>query len=229
MKAFKISFPLVHKKSTLPTFAALLGIIASIPVLMVLWVAICSEFTRVEGTNGTALYNVYVCIRSLFAVTAVAGLVIYDFRRASVALLPAAVLGFTSSIIKLIIAVSTYIEKKSLAETMSIHSSYTQNFIDIFETALLMLTAALALMYLLGVLKTSFPVIFSGVILIIVILYSIISYSTTYSVSEFTVLSRCYTLPYCIGLMCYCLSSKTKAQLEGKVKKEKYVPRRMRT
>lgn len=228
MKSFKIAFPLVHKKSSLPTFAALLGILASLPVLMVIWVALCSQFTRVEGTNETAMYNVYVCVRALFAIAVVAGVVLYDLRRASVALLPAAGLGFVSSIIKLIIALSTYMDKKSMAEAMSIHSSYTQNFIDIAEAALLLITAALTLVYLLGILKTAFPVIFAAVIATIVILYSVISYSTTYHVSEFTVLSRSYTVLYCLGVLLFCLSSKTKAQIEGKVKKEKYVPRRMK-
>ena len=58
MKSFNLPFPLVHKKSSLPTFAVLMGILGAIPVIMVLWVAICSQFTRVEGTNETALYNV---------------------------------------------------------------------------------------------------------------------------------------------------------------------------
>lgn len=228
MKSFKIACPLVHKKSSLPTFAALLGIIASIPVLMVLWVAICSEFTRVEGTNETALYNVYVCVRALFAVSVVAGAVIFDLRRASAALIPAAILGLVSSLFKLIITVSTYLDKKSMAEAISVNSSYTQNYIDITEAALLMLTALLAVIYILGLLKTAFPVILVSVISVIVVLYSVISYSTTYPVSDFTVLSRCYSIPYCLGVLLFCISSKTKAQIEGKVKKEKYIPRRMR-
>lgn len=228
MKSFKISFPLVHKRSSLPTLALLLGIIGSLPVLMVMWVALCSQFTRVEGTNETVLYNVYVCVRALFAVSLLAGVAVFDLRRASVALVPAAGLGFVSSVMKLIIAFSTYTSKKALAESLSMHSSYTQNYIDIAEAALLTITAALVLLYLFGVLKTAFPAIFAAVITTIVVLYSVISYSTTYQVSEFTVLSRCYTIPYCIGILLFCLSTKTKAQLEGKVKKEKYVPRRMK-
>ncbi len=228
MKSFKIAFPLIHKKSALPTFGAFLGIIAAIPILMVIWVAMCSQFTRVEGTNDTALYNVYVCVRALFAITLVAGVVVYDMRRASVALLPASVLGFVSSLMKLIISVSTYTERKALANAMSIHSSYTQNYIDIAEAALLTLTALLTLIYLLGLLKTPFPVIFASVITAIVVLYAVISYSTTYQASEFAVLSRAYSVPLTLGVLLFCLSSKSKAQIEGKVKKEKYVPRRMR-
>ncbi|MBQ2688327.1 MAG: hypothetical protein IJF52_06865 [Clostridia bacterium] len=229
MKSFKISFPLVHKKSSLPTLAALLAVVAAIPVLMVLWVAVCSAFTRVEGTNETALYNVYVWVRAIFAITLIAGAVVYDLRRASVALLPGAALGLVSSVIKFIIAFSTYLNKKALADALSISSSYTQNYIDIAEAALLLITSAFVIIYLLGILKTAFPVIFAAVISALVILYSVISYSTTYEASDFTVLSRCYAIPCCIGLLLFCLSSKTKAQLEGKVKKEKYVPRRMRT
>lgn len=228
MKSLKIACPLVHKKSTLPTLAAVLGIIASIPVFMVLWVAVCSQFTRVEGTNETALYNVYVVMRALFAVSIVAGAVVFDLRRASVALIPASVLGLASSLIKLIIAASTYLNKKAMAEAISIQSSYTQNYIDIAEAALLTLTALLVLVYLLGILKTAFPVILVSVITVILILYSVIFYSTTYPVSDFTVLSRCYTIPYCLGILLFCMSSKTKAQIDGTVKKEKYVPRRMR-
>lgn len=228
MKSFKISFPLVHKRSSLPTLALLLGIVGSLPVLMVMWVAFCSQFTRVEGTNETALYNVYVCVRALFAVALLAGGAVYDMRRASVALVPAAGLGFISSVMKLIINMSVYLDKKALADAMSINSSYTQNYIDIAESALLTITAVLVLLYLLGILKTAFPTIFAAVISTIVILYSVISYSTTYPVSEFTVLSRSYAIPYCLGILLFCFSSKTKAQLEGKVKKEKYVPRRMK-
>ncbi len=228
MKSLKIACPLVHKKSTLPTIAALLGIIASIPVLMVLWVAICSQFTRVEGTNETALFNVYVWIRGLFAISVVAGAVVFDLRRASVALIPAAVFGLASSVLKLIITLSTYLDKKAMAEAISVNSSYTQNYIDIAEAALLTLTALLVTIYLSGILKTAFPVILVSVISVIVILYSVISYATTYPVSDFTVLSRCYSIPYCLGTLLFCMASKTKAQIEGKVKKEKYVPRRMR-
>lgn len=228
MKSFKISFPLVHKRSSLPTLAVFLGIIGSLPVLMVMWVAICSQFTRVEGTNETAIYNVYVCVRSLFAISLLAGGAVYDLRRASVALAPAAGLGLISSIMKLIIAFSTYSNKKALDTMLSMNSSYTQNYIDIAEAALLAITAVLVLLYLFGVLKTAFPAIFAAIITTIVILYSVISYSTTYPVSEFTVLSRSYAVPYCVGILLFCISSKTKAQLEGKVKKEKYVPRRMR-
>ena len=228
MKSFKISFHLVHKRSSLPTLTLLLGILGSIPVLMVMWVAFCSQFTRVEGTNGTSLYNVYVCVRALFAISVLAGVTVYDLRRASVALVPAALLGFASGVMKLYIAFSTFTAKKALNESLSMHSSYTQNYTDIAEAALLTITAVVFILYLFGVLKTAFPVIFPAVITTIVVLYSVISYSTTYSASEFTVLSRCYTIPFCIGVLLFCLSSKTKAQLEGKVKKEKYVPRRMR-
>ncbi len=228
MKSLKISSPLVHKRSTLPTFAVLLGILGSLPVLMVMWVAICSQFTRVEGSNETALYNVYISIRAIFAISVVAGAVIYDLKRASIALLPGAGLGLVSGILKLIVAFSTYSSKKALDASISMQSSYTQNYIDIAEAALLLITAILALIYLLGILKTAFPAIFAAVITTIVILYSVISYSTTYPVSEFTVLTRCYAIPYCLGLLLFCISSKTKAQLEGKVKKEKYVPRRMK-
>ncbi|MDO4419694.1 MAG: hypothetical protein Q4B92_04945 [Ruminococcus sp.] len=228
MKSFKISFPLVHKKSSLPTFAMLLGVLASLPVLMVMWVAMCSQFTRVEGSNETTLYNVYISLRAIFAISAVAGVVVYDLKRASVALLPAAGLGFVSSVLKLIVAFTTYSNKKALDASISMQSSYTQNYVDIAEAALLLITAVLALIYLLSVLKTAFPVIFASVITTIVILYSVISYSTTYIVSEFTVLARCYAIAYCLGLLLFCISSKTKAQLEGKVKKEKYVPRRMK-
>lgn len=228
MKSFKISFPLVHKRSSLPTLAVLLGIIGSLPVLMVIWVALCSQFTRVEGTNESALYNVYVCVRALFAIALLAGVTVYDLRRASVALLPAAGLGFVSGIMKLIVAISTYSDKKALDESLSMHSSYTQNYINIAEAALLAITAALVILYLIGILKTAFPTIFVAVVTTIVILYSVISYSTTYPVSDFTVLSRCYAVPYCLGVLLFCMSSKTKAQIEGKVKKEKYVPRRMR-
>lgn len=229
MKSFKIAFPLVHKKSAMPTLGAFLAIIAAIPILMVMWVALCSQFTRVEGTNETALYNVYVCVRALFAIALVAGAVVYDMRRASVALLPASALGLLSGIMKLIISVSTYAEKKALADAMSIHSSYTQNFIDISDAALLLLTALLLLIYLLGLLKTPFPVILAAVVSFIVVLYSVISYSTTYQASEFTILSRAYSIPLSLGVILFCISSKSKAQIEGKVKKEKYVPRRMRT
>lgn len=228
MKSVKIAFPLVHKKSSMPTLGAFLGFIAAIPMLMVMWVSLCSQFTRVEGTDGTALYNVYVCIRALFAISVVAGGVVYDLRRASVALLPAAGLGFISALIKLIINISAYLDKKALAEAISIHSSYTQNYIDITESALLLLTALLTLLYLLGMLKTAFPAVLSTVITALVVLYSVISYTTTYQVSDFTVLSRGYTIPLCVGVLLFCLSSKSKAQIEGKVKKEKYVPRRMR-
>lgn len=229
MKSFKISFPLVHKKSSLPTFAALLGFIASIPVFMVLWVAICSQFTRVEGTNETALYNVYVCVRAVFAITLLAGVVIYDLRRASVALLPGAALGFVTAVLKFIIAFSAYLNKKAIADSMSISSSYTQNFIDIFEAGLLTITAVLTLLYLLGFLKTSFPCIFITVITTLVILYSVITYSITYQASNFTVFNRCYTIPYCLAILLFCFSSVTKAQLDGTAKKQKYVPRRMKT
>lgn len=228
MKSIKIAFPLVHKKSSLPTFGAFLGIIAAIPIMMVMWVAMCSQFTKVEGTNETGLFNVYVCIRALFAIALVAGVVVYDLRRASVALVPAAGIGFLSAFIKLFIAISTYSEKKALAEAMSIHSSYTQNFIDIAEAGLLLLTALFMLVYLLGLLKTPFPVIFASVISVIFMLYAVIAYSTTYQASDFAVISRAYTIPLSLGVLLFCLSSKTKAQIEGKVKKEKYVPRRMK-
>lgn len=228
MKSFKISFPLVHKKSSLPTLGAFLGIIAAIPVLMVMWVAILSQFTKVEGTNETALYNVYICIRALFAISLVASVVVYDLKRASAALLPAAATGLLSSIIKFIIALSTYSEKKAIAEAMSIHSSYTQNYIDIAEASLLLLTALFALIYLLGIFKTPFPVIFVSVITIVFMLYAVISYSVTYQAENFAVISRAYSIPLSLGVLLFCLSSKTKAQIEGKVKKEKYVPRRMR-
>ena len=228
MKSFNLPFPLVHKKSSLPTFAVLMGILGAIPVIMVLWVAICSQFTRVEGTNETALYNVYVCIRALFAVAVVAGGVIYDLRRASAALLPAAVLGLMSSFTKLIIAMSVYSDKKALADSMSIHANYTQNYIDMGEAAFLTITAVLTLLYLLGILKTSYPLIFAAVVSVIIVLYSVISYSTTYNASNFTVLSRCYAIPLCIGALLFSISSKSKAQINGTVKKEKYVPRRMR-
>lgn len=228
MKSFKIAFPLVHKKSSLPTLGAFLGIITAIPILMVMWVAMCSQFTRVEGTNETALYNVYVCIRALFAISLVAGAVVYDLRRASVALLPAAGIGFISGLMKLIIAVSTYADKKAIADAMSIHSSYTQNYIDMAEAGLLLLTAIFALVYLLGLFKTPFPVIFAAVITAVFMLYAVISYSITYQATDFAVLSRAYSIPLSLSVLLFCLSSKTKAQIEGKVKKEKYVPRRMR-
>lgn len=228
MKSFKISFPLVHKRSSLPTLAVLLGIAGALPILMVMWVAICSQFTRVEGTNETALYNVYVCTRALFAISLLAGGAVYDMRRASAALIPAAGLGLISSVMKLIIAMSTYSSKLALDASLSMHSNYTQNYIDIAEGALLAITAVLVVLYLIGILKTAFPAIFAAVITTIVILYSVISYSTTYQVNEFTVLSRCYAIPICLGILLFCISSKTKAQLEGKVKKEKYVPRRMK-
>lgn len=228
MNSFKISPPLVHKKSSLPTFGAMLTFIASIPVIMVLWVAICSQFTRVEGTNETALYNVYVVMRALFAISAVAGAVIYDMKRASAAVIPAAALGFISSVFKVITNVSTYLNKKALAESLSIHSNYTQNYLDIAEAVLLMLTALFVCIYLLGLIKTGFPVVLVSIVSVIIVLYSVISYSTTYPVNDFNVLSRCYSIPYCLGVLLFCISSKTKAQIEGKVKKEKYVPRRMR-
>lgn len=228
MKSSKIPFPLVHKKSSLPTMAVLMGIIGSIPVLMVLWVAICSQFTKVEGTNETALYNVYVWMRALFAVSVVAGGVIYDIRRASIALLPASVLGLISSFTKLIIAMSVYFDKKTFADSMSMKANYTQNYIDMAEAAFLFVSAVLMVLYLVGLLKTGYPLIFGTIVTIIIVLYSVIYYSTIYPVSNFTVLSRCYAVPLCIGAILFAVSSKTKAQINGTVKKEKYVPRRMK-
>ena len=225
MKSSKISFPLVHKKSSLPTFALFTSIVGALPMLMVMWVAICSKFTNVEGTNGTDIYNVYVSVRAIFAIVLVASLVLYELRRASVVLLPTAVLGFISSTMKLIISFSDYANKKALAEAMSMHPSYTQNFIDIAEAAVLTLTAAALLLYLLGIFKTSFPVIFVDVITIVMLLYSVISYSVTYEVSEYTVFCRCANIFVCASVLLFCLSSKTRAELEGKVK---YVPRRMK-
>lgn len=228
MNSLKISFPLVHKRSSLPTLCIFLAILGSLPILMVMWVAICSQFTRVEGTNETALYNVYICVRSLFAVTLLAGVTFLDLRRASVSLLPAVVLGLVSSVLKFIINFSVYSNKKAIAESMSIHSSYTQNYMDIAEAGLLFVTCALSLVYILGLLKTSYPVVFASIITSIFLLYSVISYTTTYTVSQFTVLTRGYAIPLTLGVLLFCLASKTKAQIEGKVKKEKYVPRRMR-
>lgn len=228
MKSSKTPFPLVHKKSSLPTFAVLMGILGSIPVVMILWVAICSGFTRVEGTNGTAIYNVYVWIRALFAISVVAGGVIYDIRRASVALLPASVLGLISGFTKLIIAMSVYSDKKALADSMSIRANYTQNYIDMGEAAFLTVTGVLFLMYMIGLLKTGYPLIFSSIAASIIMLYSVIFYSTTYAAGNLTILSRCYAVPFCIGALLFAISSKSKAQINGIVKKDKYVPRRMK-
>lgn len=228
MNISKIPFPLVHKKSSLPTFAVLMGILGSIPVFMVLWVAICSQFTRVEGTNETALYNVYIVLRALFAVSVIAGGVIYDIRRSSAMLLPAGVLGLISAFTMLIIAMSVYVDKKALADSMSIRANYTQNYIDMAESAFLAITAALTLFYLLGLIKTAYPLIFGAVISAVIMLYSVIVYATTYDAGTFTTLSRCYAIPLCIGVLLFSLSSKSKAQINGTVKKEKYVPRRMK-
>lgn len=228
MKKTKVMFPLVHKRSTLPTVALIFTIAAAIPILMVLWVSICSQFTRVEGSNGTAFYNVYIWIRSIFALFLLAGTTVYDLRRASVALLPSTCLGVICSFAKLIINMNIYMDKKALADSMAIHSSYTQNYLDIAQSALLMITAVLMLIYLLGFFKTSFPVIFVSVITLIFISYCVISYSVTYLMDSFSVLSRSYGIPLCVGILLFCLSSKTKAQLTGAIKKEKYVPRRMK-
>ena len=133
-----------------------------------------------------------------------------------------------SSFTKLIIAMSVYSDKKALADSMSIHANYTQNYIDMGEAAFLTITAVLTLLYLLGILKTSYPLIFAAVVSVILVLYSVISYSTTYNASNFTVLSRCYAIPLCIGALLFSISSKSKAQINGTVKKEKYVPRRMK-
>ena len=229
MKSVNTPFPLVHKKSSLPTFAVLMGILGSIPVIMILWVAICSQFTRVEGTNDTSLYNIYVVLRALFAISVVAGGVIYDIRRASCMLLPACILGLISSFTKLIISMSVYVDKKTLADSMSIRANYTQNYIDMAEAAFLTITAALALLYLLGLIKNAYPLIFAAVISIIIVLYSVIVYSTTFAASNFTILSRFYSIPFCIGVLLFSVSSKSKAQINGTVKKEKYVPRRMKS
>lgn len=228
MKSLKISFPLVHKRSSLPTLCIFLAILGCLPILMVMWVALCSQFTRVEGTNETVFYNVYICIRAIFALALLAGVTVFDLRRASVALLPAAVLGVISSAMKLIIDFSAYTNKKALAQSLSMHPSYTQNYIDIAQAGLVFITCALVLVYILGLLKTGFPVILSAVASVIIILYSVISYATIYTVSGYTLFVKIYTVPLTIGAILFCLSSKTRAQIEGKAKKEKYVPRRMR-
>lgn len=225
MKSFKIAFPLVHKKSSLPTFAVFLGVICAIPALMVMWVALLSQFTRVEGSNSTEFYNVYVCIRAVAASVFVAGLAVYDCRRASVALVPAAIMGLISSLMKLIIVFTDYMDKKALADSMGIHPSYSQNYIDMSEAALVLLLLVAGMLYLFGVLKTSFPVIFISVITLVVIMYSVITTATTYEVSEYTIFCKAYGVPLCLSILMICLSSKSKKQIEGTVK---YKPRRMR-
>ncbi len=228
MKLSKISFPLVHKRSTLPTLCVLFAIVGSVPILMVMWVAACSQFTRVEGTNETALYNVYICIRAIFALTLLVSVAVYDTRRASAALLPAVFLGLISTLLRLLVAMTSYLNKKSLANAISVHPNYSQNYIDLASAALLFITAVVLTIYLVGLFKTSFPVILFTVVTLIFELYSVISYSITYQPDNFTVISRFYAVPICLGVTLFCISSKTKAQLEGKVKKEKYVPRRMK-
>ena len=225
MKSSGIAFPLVHKRSYLPILAVVFGIIGAIPAFMVFWVAVCSKFTRVEGGNGTDLYNVYVCVRALFVITGVGCLVAYCLRRASVALLPATIPGLASGVLKLIITIKEYTGKKAVAEALNMHPSYTQNYVSIAEAALFALTALLFLLYLLGIINSGFPAVMTSVLGAILSLYCVISYTSTFAVNQFNTFSKCYAAPICIAVLFICASSKSKAQIQGKTK---YKPRRMK-
>lgn len=234
MKSLKISFPLVHKTSFLPNLALILGILGALPMLMVLWEGLLSEFTRLEGNNlvtgalpykaDASLYTFYVWIKGICAIVTVASLAVYTCKRASVALLPAAITGLVSAVIKFIIVASDYTNRKELNDSMNMHASYTQNYINIAEATMVLITIVAAIVYLLGLLKTNFPVILLSVLTTIFVLYSVISYAG-FEVGVYSVLCRCYAVALCPAILCVCLSSKSKKQIEGK---GKYQPRRMK-
>lgn len=234
MKSFKLSFPLVHKTSVLPNLALVLGVLGSLPMLMVLWEGILSQFTRLEANNlvtgalpykvDQTLYLIYVWVKAITGIVAVASLAVYTCKRASAALLPPCVLGIISAVIKLIIVMTDYTNRKALNDSMHMNASYTQNYINIAEAAMLLITVVAAMIYLLGFLKTGFPVILLSVLTTIFVLYSVISYAG-FEVGAYSVLCRCYAVALCPAIICVCLSSKTKKQISGTTK---YQPRRMR-
>lgn len=218
MKSSKIAFPPVHKNSALPTLAVFIGILCSLPILMIMWVAICSQFTRVEGSNSTDLYNVYVTLRAVSAMVFVGCLAVYDCRRSSVYLIAPTIMGLFTSCIKLVLVFSAYLDKKELADAMSMHPNYSQNYIDMAEASLIFIMLATLLLYLFGVLKNAFPVIFVTVISVIISMYSVITCATTYEVESYVIFYKTYgaTLGLCILL--FSLSSKSRAQIESKAR-----------
>lgn len=218
MKSSKIAFPLVHKNSALPTLAVFAGILCALPILMIMWVALCSQFTRVEGSNSTDLYNVYVSIRAVSAIVFVGCLAVYDCRRSSVYLVAPAVLGLITSCIKLVLVFGAYLDKKEIADAMSMHPNYSQNYIDMAEASLIFITLATVILYLFGVLKNAFPVIFVTVIAIIISMYSVITCATTYEVPAYTIFYKTYGATLGLSILLFSLSTKSREQVVTKAK-----------
>ncbi len=218
MKSSKIAFPAVHKNSAMPTLAVFLGILCAIPILMIMWVALLSKFTRVDGSNSTVLYNVYVTLRAVAAIIFVGCLAVYDCRRSSVYLIAPAVLGLITSSIRLVLVFSSYLDKKELADAMSMHPNYSQNYIDMAESSLIFIMLATVLLYLFGALKNAFPVIFVSVISVIISMYSVITCATTYEVPAYTIFYKTYGAALGLSVLLVAISSKTRAQIESKAK-----------
>ena len=214
-KIFK-KCPAANKASKLPYLILFLAVLSSIPLFAMGFVAFASEFTRIYSSNGSALYVTYFWLRTVLAPVSLICLSAFAVKKL---VPPMAVLALFSLIVcsmKLGVSIVSYADKMSSAELMSIQPNYTQNYMDLSESILLVILTVSALLYFTGVIKTAFPILMFATLASIIILYSIISAATTYEMNLYDVMCRSYGVPYCLGSIAICFCVKPKHASKGR-------------